>query len=240
MHYRGNYTEYLSQIFYWNTLSYHYIILMTLIQYKSIDSDTHHEISKIKWSRFIWHAFFVADKKQAETLIKEYKKKYIDATHNCRAYRVWPQLHYDLFDQPHIDAAITRSSDDGEPSWTAWRPIQKVLEWESLHNTLIIVTRYFWWTMLGVWWLVQAYTESAKAVLDHSKYIYQDFYDQVTITFNYDDTSYAMHLVESNSAIILSQKYDSQTTVTIKINTWLTAIFIKTCLDSWKIAVMST
>jgi len=36
----------------------------------------------------------------------------------------------------------------------------------DIHNVLVVVTRYFGGTMLGVGGLVQAYTDTAKAVLE--------------------------------------------------------------------------
>ena len=58
-----------------------------------------------KKSKFIANIFYVSSKKQAEEKIKEIRKKFYDARHNCIAYRVK--------DNENI---IEKSSDDGEPS----------------------------------------------------------------------------------------------------------------------------
>ena len=41
-----------------------------------------------KKSKFIANLIYIQSKEDAENKIKEYKKKYFDARHNCYAYRV--------------------------------------------------------------------------------------------------------------------------------------------------------
>ena len=61
------------------------------------------------------------------------------ATHNCWAWRINFQV---------------RSSDDGEPSGTAGRPMLNVIERRQLENVMVVVTRYFGGIKLGVGGLV--------------------------------------------------------------------------------------
>ena len=61
-----------------------------------------------KKSKFIANIFFVESAEEAENKIKEMKKKYHDARHNCSSYRVLEQ-----------GKIVEKSSDDGEPSGTA-------------------------------------------------------------------------------------------------------------------------
>ena len=63
-----------------------------------------------KKSKFIASLFPVESVEEAEELIRETKKKYHDARHNCTAYRVMENCQM-----------VERSSDDGEPSGTAGR-----------------------------------------------------------------------------------------------------------------------
>ncbi len=65
-----------------------------------------------KKSRFIATVRPVASEEEAAVFIEEMKKKYYDARHNCSAFVIGSR------------AQITRSSDDGEPSGTAGRPIR--------------------------------------------------------------------------------------------------------------------
>ena len=59
----------------------------------------------------------IENEEQAENKIKELKKKYFDARHNCIAYRV--------IENNNI---IEKASDDGEPSGTAGAPMWNILE----------------------------------------------------------------------------------------------------------------
>ena len=63
---------------------------------------------------------------------------------------------------------IQRFSDDGEPQGTAGKPILETLLNENLHNTLIVVTRYFGGTLLGTGGLVRAYGQSSKEGIRNS------------------------------------------------------------------------
>ena len=76
-----------------------------------------------------------------------------DATHNCRAFVLADGTEY--------------SSDDGEPSGTAGKPILNAIKRAGLVNTVVVVTRYFGGVKLGVRGLIDAYggvTEKALAL----------------------------------------------------------------------------
>lgn len=59
-----------------------------------------------KKSKFIANLFQIQDKEDAQTKIKEIRKKYFDAKHHCFAY-----ITFDEEGQ-----ILEKSSDDGEPS----------------------------------------------------------------------------------------------------------------------------
>ncbi len=108
---------------------------------------THTEV--IKKSRFIAHAVRVTS--QAESL--DFYESVADprATHNCWAWRINFQI---------------RSSDDGEPSGTAGRPILSSIEGRQLENVMVVVTRHFGGIKLGVGGLVRAYSGTTAKCLD--------------------------------------------------------------------------
>ena len=102
-----------------------------------------------KKSKFIANLFHVESVEEAENRIKDIKKKYHDARHNCIAYRV-----------AENGQIIEKSSDDGEPSGTAGVPMLTVLEKQELTNVVAVVTRYFGGIKLGAGGLIRAYAGS--------------------------------------------------------------------------------
>lgn len=109
-----------------------------------------------KKSRFIAQVIPVESEQQALGEIEAIKKKYWDARHNCFAFVIGKNNE------------IQRFSDDGEPQGTAGKPILEVLTGQNIHNTLIVVTRYFGGTLLGTGGLVRAYGQASKAGLENA------------------------------------------------------------------------
>lgn len=123
----------------------------------TISENSTYEIVEKK-SKFIANLIYVESKEEAENIIKEYKKKYYDARHNCYAYRVLNQ-----------DEIYDKSSDDGEPSGTAGAPMLNLLQKNDLCNVIIIVTRYFGGILLGTGGLVRAYSGATTGAIDNCK-----------------------------------------------------------------------
>ena len=103
-----------------------------------------------KKSRFIGYVKPVADKAEALDFIKSIRAKHYDATHNCYAYQIGENNQ------------LQRSSDAGEPAGTAGRPILEIIKKNNLHNTCVVVTRYFGGILLGAGGLVRAYSHAAQ------------------------------------------------------------------------------
>ena len=103
----------------------------------------------VKKSKFICNLIKVSSQEEAETTIKEMKKKYFDARHNCVAYRIKEE-----------NKIVEKASDDGEPSKTAGEPMLNILQKNNLCNVVAIVTRYFGGILLGTGGLVKSYSDS--------------------------------------------------------------------------------
>lgn len=145
----------------------------------------------IKKSRFIGHAASVTS--QAESL--DFYESVIDsqATHNCWAWRINFQV---------------RSSDDGEPSGTAGRPILNVIERRKLENVMVVVTRYFGGIKLGVGGLVRAYSGTTAKCLDRAGIIELFPMSEYTIKAGFEWASSLHGLLEQYSAEKLEETYD--------------------------------
>lgn len=110
----------------------------------------------VKKSRFIATFAPVKTNEEAIEFIEQMKKKYWNATHNCYAYIIGE------------DMKLQRFSDDGEPQGTAGKPMLDVLISQNIHDTVVVVTRYFGGTLLGTGGLVRAYSQ---AVIDGLKQV---------------------------------------------------------------------
>lgn len=126
--------------------------------YKTV-FETATALLEIKKSKFIAEIRHIETGKEALLLLKEFKKRYYDATHNCSAYVL------------RSDNGLRHSSDDGEPSGTAGKPMLDVLIGEGLSDVLVVVTRYYGGTKLGTGGLVRAYQGAVKDVLSVSEVV---------------------------------------------------------------------
>ena len=112
-----------------------------------------------KKSKFIANIYYVESVDEAEDKIKEVKKKYHDARHNCSCYRVLEE-----------GKIVEKSSDDGEPSGTAGGPMLNILQKKELVNIVVIVTRYFGGILLGTGGLVRAYSDVTQKAIEEAGY----------------------------------------------------------------------
>ncbi len=143
-------------------------------KFKTIEGKVTAEVEEKK-SRFIANLFYVESVEEAENCLKQIKKKYYDARHNCYAYVV------------KEESIIKKSSDDGELSGTAGSPILNVIERNNLCNVIIIVTRYFGGILLGTGGLVRAYTEAATNAVNQAKIVEQEKGLEVEFEVSYAD-----------------------------------------------------
>lgn len=204
---------------------------MEKLTYTTISNTFQYEIPKIKGSRFIATLIPVNSKEEIDQELTKIKKKYFDATHNCYARRLWVDANQDLFMNWNITSHQDRANDDWEPSNTAWKPILTVLTWKPIFNVLAVVTRYFWWTLLWVWWLIQAYTESTKQALEKAPLIQNEITKEISLNYNYDNVSTVQYLYSKYSTKINSENYDTNIQQTIAVNVAFYESFIKELID---------
>lgn len=110
----------------------------------------------VKRSRFLTRIERVDSVQAARDVIAAVRSTMPDARHHCTAFVV----------PDGQSLPISRSSDDGEPSGTAGRPILDVLTGVPLVGAVAVVTRYFGGTLLGTGGLVRAYSDSVREALE--------------------------------------------------------------------------
>ncbi|MBK8493692.1 MAG: YigZ family protein [Chitinophagaceae bacterium] len=145
---------------------------------------------KDRGSKFIAFAFPVesADdfKKQLQFLKKEHPK----AVHHCFAYRIG------------TDGNNFRSSDDGEPSGTAGKPILGQVDSKGITNVAVIVVRYWGGTMLGVPGLINAYKTSAALALQVTPVVEKQIEVNYSIEFDYTQMNDVMMVMKQFNCTI--------------------------------------
>ena len=159
-----------------------------------------------KKSKFIANIFHVETREEAENIIKETRKKYSDARHNCYAYSILDKT-----------TNITKSSDDGEPSGTAGIPILNVILNKKIYNVLIVVTRYFGGILLGTGGLVRAYTNSAVEVINNSHIVHMEKGVEIKFSINYNDLGKIKYYFTVNKCNIVNIFYGQFIEITVDV-----------------------
>ena len=156
-----------------------------------------------KKSRFIATVRPVESEEEAAAFIEEMKKKYYDARHNCSAYVLGSK------------AQLIRSSDDGEPSGTAGRPMLEVLLGSGIRNVAAVVTRYFGGTLLGTGGLVRAYSGVLKEALEKCETARQHFGVRFQIKADYNAVGKIQHILASRNIAAEDSVYAADVKMTV-------------------------
>ncbi len=152
-----------------------------------------------KKSKFIANLFYIENIEEAEKIVKETRKKYFDARHNCIAYRV--------IEDGQI---IERFSDDGEPSGTAGAPMLNILQKNGYVNVLIVVTRYFGGILLGTGGLVRAYSDSLTLAIEKSIKIEKRLGNQLEVIVDYSELDNFKYYCRNNKINIIESTFEEK------------------------------
>jgi uncharacterized YigZ family protein len=138
--------------------------------------------TRVRGSRFLALAAPVEHDAEARELLHARSRAYFDATHHCAAWRLRDRT--------------SRTVDAGEPSGSAGAPILTAIDGRELVDTLVVVTRYFGGTKLGVGGLARAYAAAAAAALDRAPKRRGLPGMRVRIRYDYPHTSAVMHSLD--------------------------------------------
>jgi len=156
-----------------------------------------------KKSRFIANIAAVSSEEEAIEFIEKIKKKYYDARHNCYAYIIG-----DKGDKK-------KCSDDGEPQRSAGMPMMEVLENQGYFDIVVVVTRYFGGTLLGVGGLIRAYQGAVIEGLNASVSgeIHEGF--RAKYRFGYDFYGKIKYIAESENIVVEDTLFDENVTMSL-------------------------
>ncbi|PSQ30760.1 hypothetical protein BRD16_05910 [Halobacteriales archaeon SW_6_65_46] len=159
---------------------------------------------EVRGSEFIGHVRPVERVAAAERFIDDVRGEYEDATHNVPAYRV------------RADPFREYSSDDGEPSGSAGKPALNVLEGQELENVVVVVTRYYGGTNLGVGGLVSAYGEAVARSVERAGVVEREPHEQFAATVGYDDSGTVRAVLDS-AGVSYEARYEETVTFSVEV-----------------------
>lgn len=160
----------------------------------TIEKELTHEIT-IKKSRFICSLKPVFELKEGLIFLREVKKRYPDATHNC----------YSIVGLPESNEEKT--SDDGEPAGTGGMPIKNTLIQNELRGIVCVVTRYFGGIKLGASGLSAAYAKSVIESLAQVSPIEMIWSYIIEVTLSYSEALEANNRFQKEKVIFLGSQY---------------------------------
>lgn len=125
---------------------------MSADQYFTLGGESFGEVRE-KASKFLAHAFPIADEEAFRARLAAVAKEHHGARHICYGWVLGPA------------GEKFRAFDAGEPAGSAGKPILRQLQGAGLTCAAIIVVRYFGGTLLGKAGLAHAFADAAKSAL---------------------------------------------------------------------------
>lgn len=139
---------------------------------------------KDRGSRFLAYSFPIAAVDDFKKRLKALKEEHPKAAHHCFAYRLG------------INKMIFRSSDDGEPSGSAGKPILGQIDSKELTDIAVVVVRYFGGTLLGVPGLINAYKTATSLALQLTPIVQKPLLIHYELQFDYTLMNEVMMVVK--------------------------------------------
>lgn len=142
--------------------------------HRTLAARTRFTLDPVKGSRFVATLGPARDEEEARALLDSVRAEWPNATHHCWAWR--------------LADGRSRSSDDGEPGGSAGRPILAQIEGHEIDDAVVVVTRWYGGTKLGVGGLIRAYGGCAGKALDAAEVVETARTVPIVLTHDYADT----------------------------------------------------
>ena len=156
-------------------------------------------------SKFLGYVFPVHTEAEMKQYLQQVKQLYPDATHHCYAVVM------------HPDQSYQRSTDDGEPSNTAGRPILRAVLSAGLTNVLVIVVRYYGGTQLGIPGLIKAYGDAAQIALQQAGRVKKFVEDELLLSADFEHEQVIYRLTEKLGGKIVQRDYSNDIKILVRI-----------------------
>ncbi len=174
------------------------------MNFKTISAPAEASFTEQK-SKFLSFINPVESAEDAKAIVKDYAKRFYDARHVCWAYMIG------------ADRLTFLSSDNGEPSGTAGKPILGQINSFEITNVVIAVVRYFGGIKLGTSGLIAAYREAARLAIEAADIVESKEMTNISFTFPYIAMNDVMKLIKSSPARISDQSFDNTCAITLSL-----------------------
>lgn len=159
---------------------------------------------KIERSEFLGIAFPVESEDAFFAELTRIQKRDFDATHHCWAFRLFAGQR-------------SRSSDAGEPSGTAGKPILTAIEGAGVYDTGVIVVRWYGGINLGTGGLSRAYRETAALALQHAPLLDRYLYDRVRVVVPFDALGQIYRLLDPPHVLLAEEHFGEENAFVLEV-----------------------
>lgn len=159
--------------------------------YRTLAARAEHRL-KVERSEFLAIAFPISDEESFFAELHAIEKTHFDATHHCWAFRLFAEER-------------TRSSDAGEPSGTAGKPILSAFG--DLFDVGVVVVRWYGGVKLGTGGLSRAYREAAAGALRDAPVAERYVYERVRVVVPFEAMGTAYRLVSAPDVLLAEEHF---------------------------------
>ena len=173
---------------------------------------------KIERSEFLGIALPIAAEEGFFAELERIQKRHFDATHHCWAFRLSAESR-------------ARSSDAGEPSGTAGKPILAAIEGAGLHDVGVVVVRWYGGIKLGTGGLSRAYRDTAAETLRHASVVDRYVYTRVRVIVPFDSLGSVYRLVDPPSVLLVEERFGEENEFFFDVRASLAEALTKTLTE---------
>lgn len=174
-----------------------------MARYRTVPSRSSFQPEPTKGSRFVATVSPAATEAEALAFVAAIEAEAPDATHHCWAFR--------------LVSGRARSSDAGEPGGSAGRPILAQIEGHDLSDVVVVVSRWFGGTKLGVGGLIRAYGGAAGMALDRAEVVEEDERAPLEVEHAYDDTSAVQAVLAAEGLEVTDSAFTDRVRLTLSV-----------------------
>ena len=174
---------------------------LTEFEYFTIDRE-YDSLYKDRGSKFLGFVFPCNSEDVLASRVQELKELHSKAVHHVWAIRL---------------RSLERSSDDGEPSGTAGKPMLGQLIKNDLYDVGAVVVRYYGGVNLGTGGLIKAYKTAVEIALESVDRVVKEIRSNIAVTYEYKHMAAIEKLQRITNWKVKSQEFGEKPTITFAV-----------------------